>query len=78
MATIIETLEACKVIVDALAVGASQGLSYHPANMVELSNHIAVAIEESRLTKRALDGLTPAQKEEVRQMIQSALDTGSA
>ena len=78
MATIIETLEACKVIVDALAVGASKGLSYHPANMVELSNHIAVAIEESRLTQRALDGLTPAQKEEVRQMIQSALDTGSA
>ena len=30
------------------------------------------------LAQRVLDGLTSAQKEEVRQMIQSALDTGSA
>lgn len=45
MATIKETLEACQIIVTALAVSRG-GLSYHPANMVELSNHIAVAIEE--------------------------------
>lgn len=56
MATIKETLEACQIVVNALAVGQG-GLSYHPANMVELSNHIAVALEEvSRLTPRALDG----------------------
>jgi len=32
----------------------------------------------SHLTKRALDGLTPTQEDEVRKIIQSALDTGSA
>ena len=31
-----------------------------------------------RLTQRAPDGLTPGQSEQVRQMIQNALDTGSA
>ena len=56
MATIKETLEACQIVVNALAVGRG-GLSYHPANMVELSNHIAVALEEvSRLTPLAVDG----------------------
>lgn len=30
------------------------------------------------LTQRAPDGLTPEQSEQVRQMIQNALDTGSA
>ena len=56
MTTIKETLEACQIVVNALAVGQG-GLSYHPANMVELSNHIAVALEEvSRLTPLAVDG----------------------
>jgi len=56
MATIKETLEACQIVVNVLAVGQG-GLSYHPANMVELSNHIAVALEEvSRLTPLAVDG----------------------
>ena len=34
--------------------------------------------QRARLTKRAPDGLTPGQSEQVRQMIQNALDTGSA
>jgi len=32
----------------------------------------------ARLTQRVPDGLTPEQSEQVRQMIQNALDTGSA
>lgn len=40
-----ETLKMCKVIVDGLAVGAMNGISYHPQSMVELSGYIAVAIE---------------------------------
>jgi len=61
MATIKETLEACQIVVNALAVGQG-GLSYHPANMVELSNHIAVALEEvSRLTPHAPDTAAPSQ-----------------
>jgi hypothetical protein len=56
MATIKETLEACQIVVNALAVGQGD-LSYHPANMVELSNHIAVAlVDVSRLTPLAVDG----------------------
>ena len=41
-----EVLEACKIIIDALAVAGQTGLSYHPASMIELSGQIAVAIAE--------------------------------
>lgn len=56
MATIKETLEACQTIVNALAVGV-EDISIRRASMVELSNHIAVALEDvSRLTPLAVDG----------------------
>lgn len=77
MATIKETLEMCKVVIDGLAVGAD--ISVQRSSMVELSNHIAIALEDERLlTPRALDGLTETQKFEVAQMINNALLTGSA
>lgn len=44
MAKLEEVLDACQVVVNALAVG--QGINYHPASMIELSNRIAVALEE--------------------------------
>ena len=46
-----------------------------------MQRHLARRLEEwesSRPTQRAPDGLTPEQSEQVRQMIQNALDTGSA
>lgn len=40
--------------------------------------HLEIDIPARRRTKRPPDGLTPGQSEQVRQMIQNALDTGSA
>ena len=44
----------------------------------ELARMMTSMIATAAQQERAADGLTSAQKEEVRQMIQSALDTGSA
>ena len=57
MATIKETLEACQVVVNMLAVN-REGFTYKPASMVELSGHISVAIE--RLNKRRVTLFTCA------------------
>lgn len=47
MATIKETLEMCKIVIDGLAVGAD--ISVQRSSMVELSNHIAIALEDESL-----------------------------
>lgn len=44
----------------------------------ELVEYDAWLDTQSGLTQHAPDGLTPEQAEQVRQMIQNALDTGSA
>lgn len=48
-----------------------------PEEWLETARDI-VAKVEAHLTQRPPDGLTPGQSEQVRQMIQNALDTGSA
>lgn len=49
------------------------GAEFRPA-----MQNVLVAFNNRGLTQRAADGLTPGQSEQVRQMIQNALDTGSA
>lgn len=48
MVTTLEVLNMCKIVVDALAV--NRGFSYNLSSMIELSNHIAVAIEREKTT----------------------------
>lgn len=48
-----------------------------PARQKDLAEMLERVISGG-LTKRPPDGLTPGQSEQVRQMIQNALDTGSA